>query len=84
LAEGQTPVLSLFQKFPHQIIYHVTFKHVAGAVQCLFAGIRVGARGIVTSEFIAGLHRTFWLSFIISIVAALVSLMRGPGKPRYE
>lgn len=54
------------------------------AMQGLFAGTQVGTHGIVTSEFIDGLHRTFWLSFMISIVAALVSLMRGPGKPRYD
>lgn len=48
------------------------------AMQGLFVGTQVGAQGIAVQEFINGLHRAFWLSFIISIVAALVALMRGP------
>ncbi|MGI9863074.1 MFS transporter [Moorella naiadis] len=47
------------------------------AMQGLFAGTQVGSQGIVIQEFINGLHRAFWLSFIISIVAAIVALMRG-------
>lgn len=50
------------------------------ALQGLFAGIQVGTQGIISQEFIAGLHRTFWVSFIISIVAAAVAFMRGSHK----
>ncbi len=47
-------------------------------MQNLFIGIQIGSQGVVVSEFLAGLHRIFWLSFIISVIAAVVALMRGP------
>ncbi|WP_345789075.1 MFS transporter [Pelotomaculum schinkii] len=47
------------------------------ALRGLFAGTHVDMQGIVTAEFILGLHRTFWVSFIISVIATIVALMRG-------
>lgn len=52
------------------------------ALQGLFAGTQVGSHGIVISEFIAGLHRAFWVSFVISLIAAVVALLRGPHEAR--
>jgi EmrB/QacA subfamily drug resistance transporter len=43
----------------------------------LFIGTQVGTQGIVVSQFLAGLQRTFWLSFFISVIATVVALMRG-------
>lgn len=54
------------------------------AMQGLFAGTQVGSQGIAVQEFMNGLHRAFWLSFIISIVAAVVALMRGPHEVYYQ
>jgi EmrB/QacA subfamily drug resistance transporter len=48
------------------------------AMQGLFAGTQVGSEGVAVNLFILGLHRAFWLSFVISLIAALVSLLRGP------
>jgi EmrB/QacA subfamily drug resistance transporter len=48
------------------------------ALQGLFAGTQVGSQGITLNEFFGGLHNAFMLSFIISAVAAIVSLLRGP------
>jgi EmrB/QacA subfamily drug resistance transporter len=47
------------------------------AVQGLLTHTQVGSQGVIVSGFMTGLHRAFWLSFIVSIVAVLVSLMRG-------
>lgn len=48
------------------------------AVQGLLTHTQSGSEGIVISGFIAGLHRAFWLSFIVSLLAVGASLMRGP------
>ncbi|MGB9802378.1 MFS transporter [Desulfofundulus sp.] len=48
------------------------------ALQGLLAGTQVGSRGIAVQEFIIGLHRAFWFSFIISVVAAIIAFLRGP------
>jgi EmrB/QacA subfamily drug resistance transporter len=48
------------------------------AMQGLFAGTQVGSEGVAVNLFILGLHRAFWLSFVISLIAALVSFLRGP------
>lgn len=52
-----------------------------GTMQGLFAGTQVGSHGVSVHLFIAGLHRAFWLSFCISIIAAVVSFMRGAHNP---
>lgn len=54
------------------------------AMQGIFTGTNVGSQGVVVTEFIAGLHRTFWLSFVISVIAAVVALMRGPHQAAVE
>jgi EmrB/QacA subfamily drug resistance transporter len=43
----------------------------------LFIGAQVGTQGVVVSQFMVGLQRVFWVSFTISIIAAVVALMRG-------
>jgi MFS family permease len=48
------------------------------AMQALFAGTQVGSQGIAVGEFISGLRMAFTISFGISLVAALISYMRGP------
>ncbi len=48
------------------------------AMQGLFAGTQVGSEGVSVNLFILGLHRAFWVSCVICIFAALVSLLRGP------
>lgn len=50
----------------------------AEAMQGLMTHSHVGSEGIVVSSFMTGLHRTFWLSFLISVVAVAVSMLRGP------
>jgi len=47
------------------------------ALQGLLTHTQVGSQGVVVSGFITGLHRAFWLSFIVSIAAVLASLLRG-------
>jgi EmrB/QacA subfamily drug resistance transporter len=49
----------------------------AQAMQGLLTHTQVGAQGIVVSSFLTGLHRAFWLSFIVSIAAMVASLLRG-------
>ena len=43
----------------------------------LFAGTQVGSEGVAVNLFTAGLHRAFWLSFIVSLLAAFISSLRG-------
>ena len=49
----------------------------AQTLQNLLIGTQVGSQGVVVSEFLTGLHRVFWTSFTISVIAALVALVRG-------
>jgi EmrB/QacA subfamily drug resistance transporter len=49
----------------------------AQAMQGLLTHAQVGSQGIVVSSFLTGLHRAFWLSFIVSIAAVVASLLRG-------
>jgi len=48
------------------------------AMQALFVGSQVGAKGIATAEFITGLRTAFTLCFIFSLIAAVISYLRGP------
>ncbi|MBK1811769.1 MFS transporter [Clostridium sp. YIM B02505] len=48
------------------------------AMQALFVGTQVGAEGIAIGKFIGGLRLAFTISFIFSLVAALLSYLRGP------
>jgi EmrB/QacA subfamily drug resistance transporter len=48
------------------------------AMQALFAGTQVGSQGIVINQFIFGLRLAFAISCVISIIAAIMSYMRGP------
>lgn len=50
----------------------------ADALERLFIGTQVGSRGIAVANFIAGLRLAFTISFGISLVAAVISYLRGP------
>jgi EmrB/QacA subfamily drug resistance transporter len=47
------------------------------AIQALFVGTQVGSKGIVVSEFVSGLRIAFTVSFAFSLVASLISYLRG-------
>ncbi len=47
------------------------------AIQALFIGTQVGSKGIAVSEFISGLRIAFIVSFALSLVAAIISYLRG-------
>lgn len=53
------------------------------AMQALFAGIQVGSEGIFVDTFIHDLSIAFYISFFISIAAAVLSYMRGK-KPEWK
>lgn len=53
------------------------------AMQALFTGTQVGSKGIAIDHFIAGLRSAFTISLIISVLAAVISFLRGP-KPQWE
>ena len=42
------------------------------------AGMTTAGAGIAVHEFIGGLHLAFWVSVGLSLIAAVISLMRGP------
>lgn len=48
------------------------------AMQGLFLGTQVGSDGIAVGSFIGGLRLAFTISFCFSILAAVLSYMRGP------
>jgi len=48
------------------------------AMDALFIGAQIGGKGIFVDTFISDLRFAFFLSFIISIGAAVISYMRGP------
>ena len=50
----------------------------ADALQRLFVGTQVGSRGIAVTNFISGLRLAFTISFGFSILAAVISYLRGP------
>ncbi|MCE5300047.1 MAG: MFS transporter [Spirochaetia bacterium] len=43
----------------------------------LFTGTQVGTKGIAVGEFITGLRTIFFISFLISLLAAFISYLRG-------
>lgn len=47
------------------------------ALQGLFSGTQVGSQGISVAQFISGLRAAFAISFIMSILGAVISYMRG-------
>jgi EmrB/QacA subfamily drug resistance transporter len=47
------------------------------ALQGLFAGTQVGSQGIAVAQFIGGLRIAFAISFFMSLLAAVISYMRG-------
>ncbi|WP_041276058.1 MFS transporter [Desulfosporosinus acidiphilus] len=47
------------------------------ALQGLFAGTQVGSQGIAVAQFIGGLRTAFAISFGMSLLAAIISYMRG-------
>nr|WP_231968903.1 hypothetical protein [Thermoanaerobacterium sp. RBIITD] len=51
------------------------------AMQALFVGTQVGSEGIAIAQFISGLREAFLISMIFSLIAALISYLRGP-KPK--
>lgn len=52
-------------------------------LQGLFTGTQVGSEGIAIDHFITGLRAAFLISFIISLLAAFISYLRGP-QPKWE
>ncbi len=48
------------------------------AMSALFIGAQVGSEGILVDVFISDLQIAFFISFVISMVAAVISYMRGP------
>jgi EmrB/QacA subfamily drug resistance transporter len=50
------------------------------ALQGLFTGTQVGSQGIAVSDFITGLRTAFAISCGISVIAAIISYMRGERK----
>jgi hypothetical protein len=53
------------------------------ALQGLFTGTQVGSEGIAIGHFISGLRTAFAISFVISLLAAFISYLRGP-QPKWE
>ncbi|MBL4934841.1 MFS transporter [Clostridium sp. YIM B02515] len=47
------------------------------AMQALFVGTQVGSEGIAIGQFVSGLRIAFTISFIFSVIAAIISYMRG-------
>lgn len=48
------------------------------AMQALFVGTQVGSGGIAVGQFISGLRAAFTISLVFSLVAAVMSYLRGP------
>lgn len=53
------------------------------AMQALFIGTQVGSHGIAIGNFVLGLRKAFTISFIFSIIAAVISYLRG-SRPDWE
>jgi len=53
------------------------------AMQALFLGTQVGSNGIAINEFVSGLRMAITISFAFSLIAAIMSYLRGP-KPNWE
>lgn len=48
------------------------------AMQALFIGTQIGSKGIFINTFISDLRLAFYVSFFISVAAAIIAYMRGP------
>jgi hypothetical protein len=55
----------------------------ADALQRLFVGTQVGSRGIAVANFISSLRFAFTISVAFSLLAALISFLRGP-EPHWD
>lgn len=53
------------------------------AMQALFIGTQVGSKGIAVGQFMAGLRMAFTISFVFSIIAAVISYLRG-AEPKWD
>jgi MFS family permease len=53
------------------------------AMQSLFIGTQVGSQGIAVNQFVSGLRMAFTISFVFSIIAAVISYLRGK-EPDWE
>jgi len=53
------------------------------AMKGLFLGTQVGSEGIVVGSFLGGLRLAFTISFGFSVLAAILSYMRGPS-PKWD
>ncbi|WP_374119142.1 MFS transporter [Clostridium sp. OS1-26] len=53
------------------------------AMQALFVGTQVGSQGIAIGKFIGGLRLAFSISFGFSVIAAILSYLRGP-EPKWD
>jgi hypothetical protein len=47
------------------------------ALRGLFTGTKVGSKEIAVDHFISGMKTVFLISFVISLIAAVISYMRG-------
>ncbi len=56
----------------------ITSTMTSEALQGLFTGTQIGSEGINITLFMNGLHFVFWFSFIISLIGAFLSYLRGP------
>jgi EmrB/QacA subfamily drug resistance transporter len=56
----------------------ITSSMTSAALQGLFTGTQVGSKGINIILFMYGLHYVFFISFIISLIGAFLSYLRGP------
>jgi len=52
-------------------------------MQSLFSGTQVGSKGIAIDHFISGLRVAFAISFVVSLIAAFISYLRGP-QPKWK
>ncbi len=47
------------------------------AMQALLTRTQIGSEGVVVESFLNGVHHTFWLSFLLCLVAVVASFLRG-------
>jgi MFS family permease len=52
------------------------------AMTALFAGVQIGSEGIIIDTFMRDLQMAFFVSFLVSVAAAIIAYMRGPA-PRW-
>lgn len=81
-------VRTMFNNAGNVLSIAVSMAIIAGAVSTqalmgLFLGTQVGSQGIAVDAFLNGLRTAFGISFGFSVLAALLSYMRGPA-PKWE